>query len=67
MPTVKNEFRQNNQSGLLKTPLPRLDDPEGDYLPASLPFTVDAHLNFLTSGCQKKPVKRLVPFSGFYG
>jgi hypothetical protein len=56
MLTVKNEFRQNNQSGLLKTPLPRLDDPEGDYLPASLPFTVDAHLNFLTSGCQKKPV-----------
>ena len=46
MPTAKNEFRQKNQSGLLKAPLPRLNDPEGDYLPASLPLTVDAHVHF---------------------
>jgi predicted TIM-barrel fold metal-dependent hydrolase len=30
---------------LLKAPLPQLDDPEGDYLPACLPFTVDAHVH----------------------
>jgi uncharacterized protein len=46
MPIAKNEFGQKNQSGLLKAPLPRINDPEGDYLPASLPFTVDAHVHF---------------------
>ena len=31
---------------MLKAPLPLLNDPEGDHLPASLPFTVDAHVHF---------------------
>jgi hypothetical protein len=42
----KNDFRQKSQSGLLKAPLPLLNDPEGEYLPACLPFTVDAHVHF---------------------
>jgi hypothetical protein len=46
VPSTKNGSRQKNQSGLLKAPLPLLDDPEGDYLPVSLPFTVDAHVHF---------------------
>jgi len=41
----KNDFRQKSQSGLLKAPLPLLNDPEGEYLPASLPLTVDAHVH----------------------
>jgi len=46
VPSSKNDFRQKSQSGLLKAPLPLLDDPEGEYLPACLPFTVDAHVHF---------------------
>jgi hypothetical protein len=30
---------------LLKAPLPSLNDSEGDYLPAGLPFTADAHVH----------------------
>jgi predicted TIM-barrel fold metal-dependent hydrolase len=41
----KNDFRLKSQSGLLKAPLPLLNDPEGEYLPASLPLTVDAHVH----------------------
>jgi predicted TIM-barrel fold metal-dependent hydrolase len=41
----KNDFRLKSRSGLLKAPLPLLGDPEGEYLPASLPFTVDAHVH----------------------
>jgi hypothetical protein len=39
------DTRNKGQSGLLKAPLPLLNDPEGDYLPACLPFTVDAHVH----------------------
>jgi hypothetical protein len=45
---MPDEPRQNHPSaidkehGLLKSPLPLLNDPEGDYLPDSLPFVVDA-------------------------
>ena len=45
MPSNKNDFRLKSRSGLLKAPLPLLGDPEGEYLPASLPFTVDAHVH----------------------
>ena len=45
IPSNKNDFRLKSQSGLLKAPLPLLGDPEGEYLPASLPFTVDAHVH----------------------
>ena len=45
MPLGKKKFSQKNQSGLLKAPLPLLNDPEEEYLPASLPFTVDAHVH----------------------
>ena len=45
LPFGKTDTRQKGQSGLLKAPLPQLDDPEGDYLSASLPFTVDAHVH----------------------
>ena len=45
VPSSKIDFRQKSQFGLLKTPLPLLSDPEGGYLPASLPFTVDAHVH----------------------
>ena len=38
-------MRKKSQSGLLKAPLPLLNDPEGEYLPAGLPFTVDAHVH----------------------
>lgn len=41
----KNDFRLKSQAGLLKAPLPLLGDPEGEYLPAALPFTVDAHVH----------------------
>ena len=41
----KKNFSQISQPGLLKAPLPLLNDPEGEYLPASLPFTVDAHVH----------------------
>jgi hypothetical protein len=44
-PSSKNDFRQKSQSGLLKSPLPLLNDPEGEYLPACLPLTVDAHVH----------------------
>ena len=46
VPSDKKEFRQKSQSGLLKAPLPLLNDLEGKYLPASLPFIVDAHVHF---------------------
>ena len=46
VPSVKNDNGQKKQSGLLKAPLPLLNDPEGDYLPTTLPFTVDAHVHF---------------------
>jgi predicted TIM-barrel fold metal-dependent hydrolase len=45
MPSSDNDCRQKSQSGLLKAPLPLLSDPEGQYLPASLPFMVDAHVH----------------------
>jgi predicted TIM-barrel fold metal-dependent hydrolase len=45
VPADKNNFRQKSQPGLLKAPLPRINDPEGEYLPAALPFTVDAHVH----------------------
>ena len=32
-------------SALLQTPLPALDDSEGDYLPESLPKVIDAHVH----------------------
>ena len=43
---MENDLGRKNKSGLLKAPLPLLNDPEGDRLPASLPFTVDAHVHF---------------------
>ena len=45
LPSNKSDTRQKVQSGLLKAPLPQLDDPEGEYLPAGLPVTVDAHVH----------------------
>ena len=48
VPPGKNDCRQKSRSGLLKTPLPLLNDPEGEYLPACLPVTVDAHVHFFS-------------------
>ncbi len=45
IPPKKNDIKQKSQSALLRSPLPLLDDAEGEYLPASLPFTVDAHVH----------------------
>ena len=45
LPYGKTDTRHKGQSGLLKAPLPQLDDPEGDCLPVGLPFTVDAHVH----------------------
>ena len=45
MPPGKKNRKQKSQPGLLKAPLPLLDDPEGEHLPAFLPFTVDAHVH----------------------
>ena len=45
VPSSKNDVRQKSQSGLLEAPLSLLDDLEGQYLPASLPFTVDGHVH----------------------
>jgi hypothetical protein len=45
VPPKKNEIKQKSQSALLRSPLPLLNDAEGEYLPASLPFTVDAHVH----------------------
>lgn len=48
---IPDDPRQNYPSaldkehGLLKAPLPLLNDPEGEYLPDSLPFVVDAHVH----------------------
>ena len=35
----------HNRQGLLNAPLPLLNDPEGDYLPESAAFVVDAHVH----------------------
>jgi len=32
-------------AGLLKTPLPLIDEPEGDTVPKSLPLVIDAHVH----------------------
>jgi hypothetical protein len=42
---MENSLGKNNISGMLKASLPLLNDPEEDHLPASLPFTVDAHVH----------------------
>ena len=34
-----------NNEGLLNTPLPFIDEPEGDSVPDSLPLVVDAHVH----------------------
>ena len=36
---------QNANAGLLERPLPYVNDPEGNYVPDSLPFIVDGHVH----------------------
>ena len=45
LPFGKTDTRHKGQTGLLKAPLPQLDGPDGEYLPAALTFTVDAHVH----------------------
>lgn len=51
MKRISNDLRQSHLDafdeahGLLKAPLPLLDDQEGEYLPDSLPLVVDAHVH----------------------
>lgn len=40
-----NESAYHHQPGLLRSPLPALNDPEGDCVPAFLPPVVDAHVH----------------------
>ena len=48
---MPDELQQNlppnleKEHGLLKSPLPLLNDPEGEYVPDSLSFVVDAHVH----------------------
>jgi predicted TIM-barrel fold metal-dependent hydrolase len=37
--------RTNKKSGLLKAPLAKIDDPEGESVPQNLPLIVDAHVH----------------------
>jgi len=46
LPLKKTASGQESPSGLLKAPLPPVNDSEGQYVPASLPFIVDAHVHF---------------------
>jgi hypothetical protein len=46
LPLKKTVSGQESPSGLLKAPLPPVNDSEGQYVPASLPFIVDAHVHF---------------------
>jgi hypothetical protein len=46
LPLKKTDSGQESPSGLLKAPLPPVNDSEGQYVPASLPFIVDAHVHF---------------------
>ena len=45
VPNSKNDLRKKKQIRLLNAPLSSLKEPEGEHLPASLPFTVDAHVH----------------------
>jgi hypothetical protein len=46
LPLKKTASGQESPSGLLEAPLPPVNDSEGQYVPASLPFIVDAHVHF---------------------
>lgn len=41
----KSASALDKEHGLLKAPLPLLNDPEGDYIPDSVAFVVDAHVH----------------------
>jgi len=38
-------MQEQDKKGLLKAPLPRINEPEGEYVPDSLSFVVDAHVH----------------------
>ncbi|MBW2430200.1 MAG: amidohydrolase [Deltaproteobacteria bacterium] len=38
-------MKEHNKTGLLNGPLPLINEPEGQYVPDSLPFIVDAHVH----------------------
>ena len=38
-------MEENGKTGLLNEPLPLINEPEGEYVPDSLPFIVDAHVH----------------------
>jgi predicted TIM-barrel fold metal-dependent hydrolase len=38
-------MKEHNKTGLLNAPLPLINEPEGEYVPDSLPFIVDAHVH----------------------
>ena len=40
-----NNFTEDFRSGLLDTPLPFINDPEGDSVPEGFPYIVDAHVH----------------------
>ena len=42
---IKNFMKEHNKTGLLNAPLPLINEPEGEYVPDSLPFIVDAHVH----------------------
>jgi predicted TIM-barrel fold metal-dependent hydrolase len=41
----KEKMQESPEPGMLERPLPALDDPEGERVPAALPFIVDAHVH----------------------
>ncbi|MBT8365285.1 MAG: amidohydrolase [Deltaproteobacteria bacterium] len=38
-------MKKHGKTGLLNAPLPLINEPEGEYVPDSLPFIVDAHVH----------------------
>jgi len=43
--TIYKAMNDNGKTGLLNAPLPFVNDPEGEYVPDSLPMVVDAHVH----------------------
>jgi len=42
-------MEKNSNTGLLNEPLPLINEPEGQHVPDSLPFIVDAHVHLFPS------------------
>ena len=44
-PQKYNSMGKHSKTGLLNAPLPMINEPEGEYVPDSLPLIVDAHVH----------------------